>query len=144
MTRIHCRTANAVWLALAVLTASAGAAGQAQAPAPASSAPQSAPQANATLRPGDDFFAWANGDWLAKTQIPADRGSWGAMASLAEETNGRIVKLIEDTAADKKAAGDARKVADYYTAYMDEASIEAKGTAPLKPVLARIAAIHIR
>jgi endothelin-converting enzyme/putative endopeptidase len=111
-------------------------------PAPAAAAATapatSAPPANATLRPGDDFFAYANGGWLAKTEIPADRSSWGAMASLAEDTNQRIVKLIEDAA---KGNGEARKVGDYYAAYMDEAAIEAKGTAPLKPQLARIAAI---
>src|SRR4051812_36885587 len=54
-----------------------------------------------TVLPGDDFFAFANSDWLNKTEIPADRGSWSAMGSLAEETNARIVKLIEDKAADK-------------------------------------------
>src|SRR4051794_35328709 len=86
-----------------------------------------APQASATLRPGDDFFAWANGDWLTKTEIPADRSSWGAMGALAEETNQRIVKMIEDLAADKKAGPEARKVSDYYRAYMNEAAIEGKG-----------------
>jgi putative endopeptidase len=129
--------------------APASAQAPAQVQAPSQPAPQSAPQSvqsadarSATLRPGDDFFAWANGDWLAQTAIPADRGSWGAMAGLAEETNARIVKLIEDLAADRAAAGDARKVADYYSTYMDEAAIEAKGAAPLKALLARLTAIR--
>jgi len=72
--------------------------------------------AQATLRPGDDFFAWANKDWLAKTTIPEDRSRWGAMDNLAEDTNQRIVKLIESVSNDKKAAPEARKVADYYNA----------------------------
>jgi putative endopeptidase len=117
------------------------------APQAAAAAPQVAGEArpaDAAPRPGDDFFAWANGDWLNKTEIPADRSSWGAMASLAEETNQRIVKLIEDTGADKRSKGEARKVADYFAAYMNEAAIEAKGTAPLKPVLAQIDAIKTR
>jgi len=97
--------------------------------------------ANATLRPGDDFFAYANGDWLAKTEIPADRSAWGAMGALAEETNQRIVKMIEDLANDKKLGGEARKVSDYYRSYMNEAAIEGKGVAPLKPMLAKIDAI---
>jgi putative endopeptidase len=95
----------------------------------------------ATLLPGDDFFAYANGAWLATTEIPADRSSWGAFASMAETSNARIAKLIDEVAADKKAKGDARKVADFYRAFMDEAGIEAKGTAPLKPLLAKIDAI---
>ncbi|UOD27719.1 M13 family metallopeptidase [Massilia violaceinigra] len=95
----------------------------------------------APVLPGDDFFAYANGDWLAKTEIPADRGSWGAFAAMAETSNARIVKLIEEVSADKKASGDARKVADFYNSFMDEAAIEAKGTVPLKPLLAKIDAI---
>jgi len=144
---------SAIALALyGAFAASAFAGGQANAPANATAAPaparQAAPAAaadtapaNATLRPGDDFFAWANGGWLARTEIPADRSSWGAMASLAEETNARIVKLIEEAGKDKNANGEARKVGDYYAAYMNEAAIEGKGAAPLKQQLDKIAAI---
>ncbi|NHZ63944.1 M13 family metallopeptidase [Massilia genomosp. 1] len=113
--------------------------------APAHGAGQDAAPAakaiTAPVLPGDDFFAYANGDWLAKTEIPADRSSWGAFAAMAETTNARIVKLIEEVSADKKARGDARKVADFYNTFMDEAAIEAKGVAPLKPLLAKIDAI---
>ncbi|HEY1092745.1 MAG TPA: M13 family metallopeptidase [Burkholderiaceae bacterium] len=104
-------------------------------PAPAAAA------AKATQQPGDDFFRYVNGEWLDKTEIPADRSSWGAGGILIEETNKRIVKLIEAAAADKNAKGEARQVADFYTAFMDEAGIEAKGLAPLQPALEKIAAI---
>lgn len=112
-----------------------------QAPAPEATQTGSAA---ATVLPGDDFFAWANGDWLAKTDIPADRGSWGSMAALADETNNRIIKLVEDAGADQKAAADTRKAADFYKAWMDESAIEAAGLTPLKPQLAKIAAIKNR
>jgi putative endopeptidase len=114
--------------------APAQAAGQ-QAAAPAGK------QANMTVLPGDDFFRWANADWLSKTEIPADRSGWGAMGALAEETNERIVKLIEGLPAEKGLTPEARKVSDYYSAYMNEAAIEEKGIAPLKPALAKIDAI---
>jgi len=127
--------------AFAVPAFAAQANAQASAPARQQASAGDAAPANATLRPGDDFFAWANGGWLAKTEIPADRSSWGAMASLAEETNQRIVKLIEDAGKDKSANSEARKVGDYYAAYMNEGAIEAKGVAPLKPQLDKIAAI---
>ncbi len=107
-----------------------------QAPAPAAGK-----QASMAALPGDDFFNYANGDWLAKTEIPADQGRWGAMGALAEETNARIVKLIDELVANKKAGGEERKVADYYSAYMNEAAIEQKGAAPIKPMLAQIDAI---
>ncbi len=129
---------SAVALALcgaSLAFAPAFAAGQATAPKSATATAE--PQ----VLPGDDFFTYANGDWLAKTEIPADRSSWGAFAVMAETTNERIRKLIEAAAADKGARGEARMVADYYTSFMDEAGIEAKGTAPLKPVLAKIDAI---
>jgi putative endopeptidase len=110
-------------------------------------APASKPVAVAvapTVLPGDDFFTHANGEWLAKTDIPPDRSSWSAFSQLGDLTNNRIVSLIDALAADKQAGGDARKVADYYTAFMDEAGIEAKGASPLWPVLARIASIGDR
>ena len=97
--------------------------------------------APAAVLPGDDFFAHANSAWLAKTEIPDYRSSWSAFEALGELTNDRLVALIEAQATNKDAKGDARKVADYYTAFMDEAGIEAKGAAPLWPALARISAI---
>ncbi|WP_313035119.1 M13 family metallopeptidase [Massilia alkalitolerans] len=100
--------------------------------------------AGAVVLPGDDFYAYANGEWMARTEIPADRGSWGSMAVLAEDTNARIVKLIEDAAASKSATPEARKVADFYTAYMNEAAIESAGLAALKPRLDRIDAMEDR
>ncbi|MGI4719952.1 MAG: M13 family metallopeptidase [Janthinobacterium lividum] len=124
--------------ASAFATAPAHAAGQA-----ATSAAPARPAA-ATVLPGDDFYAWANGEWMAKTEIPADRGAWGAMYALAEETNARIVKLIEEAAANKSANAEARKVADFYQAYMNEAGIEAAGLGSLKPRLAKIEAIKDR
>ncbi|MGX4644279.1 M13 family metallopeptidase [Massilia sp. SYSU DXS3249] len=109
--------------------------------APPIEKPAAAKPANMTVLPGDDFFAYANGEWLAKTEIPADRGSWSAMGALAEETNTRIAKMIEELGADKNASGEARKVADFYAAYMDEAGIDKRGLAPIKPMLSSIAAI---
>jgi putative endopeptidase len=135
--------------------AGASAAGQATpavqaTPAAPASAPADAAKP-AALTPGDDFFTWANKDWLAKTAIPEDRSRWGAMDNMADETNQRIVKLIEragagnnkknDSKNARKASGEAHKVAAYYAAYMDEAAIEARGAAPLKPLLDKIGAI---
>lgn len=107
-------------------------------------APAEAKSPAMTVLPGDDFFAYANGDWLSKTEIPADRSNWSSMGAVAEETNQRIVKLIQDLAADPKTSGEARKVADFYSAFMNEAAIEAKGAAAIKPMLAKIDAIKTR
>jgi len=93
------------------------------------------------VRPGDDFFAYANGTWLAKTEIPADRSSWGTGAMVAELTDKRVADLIQDAAEHATSGPDARKVGDFYASYMDDAAIESKGLAPLHPSLDAIAAI---
>jgi predicted metalloendopeptidase len=93
------------------------------------------------VRPGDDFFAYANGTWLAKTEIPADRASWGTLQMVAELTDKRVADLIQDAAEHATSGPDARKVGDFYASYMDDAAIESKGLAPLNPSLDAIAAI---
>jgi putative endopeptidase len=92
------------------------------------------------VKPGDDFFAYANGHWLATTDIPADRSSWGVGAELTELTTARTQALIQG-AAKAKPGTEARKIGDYYSAYLDEKKIDALGLKPLQPTLARIAAI---
>ncbi|HWJ94364.1 MAG TPA: M13 family metallopeptidase N-terminal domain-containing protein, partial [Telluria sp.] len=105
---------TAITLAFVGAAVAFGPAGAQQAAKPAAEK-----QANMTVLPGDDFFRYANNDWLNKTEIPADRSGWGAMGQLAEETNDRIARLIESLAADKATTGEARKVADFYSAYMN-------------------------
>lgn len=90
-----------------------------------------------TVKPGDDFFAYANGAWDKRTEIPADRSSFGTGAIVAERNLARVHELVRD-AAKAPPGSEARKVGDYFTAFMDEAGIEAKGIAPLGPVLAAI------
>jgi endothelin-converting enzyme/putative endopeptidase len=121
---------------------SAALCGAAFAMLPAHGAGQDAPKPAAMKAlPGDDFYNHVNGEWMAATDIPADRSAWGATSVMSEDTNARILKLIEAVPHDAKASADARKVAAYYNSYMDEAAIEAKGGAPLKPMLAKIDAI---
>ena len=127
----------------AVSLAAAAAAASPNAAAPASHGLDVA-GIDRTVAPGDDFFRYANGTWLAATEIPADRGSYGTGAQVAELTAKRTADLIRE-AAEKSAPGsDARKVGDYYATYMDEEAIEQKGLAPLEPALKRIDAIKDR
>jgi putative endopeptidase len=92
--------------------------------------------------PGDDFNAYANGAWIKTTPIPADKSEYGIGSVLSDETRKHTLAIIQDSS--KGTSADARKVADYYASYMDEAGIEAKGIAPLKPELDSIAAIANR
>jgi len=96
-----------------------------------------------TVAPGDNFFAYANGAWVKTTEIPPDRSSYSIGTMLEELTSQRTAALIKQAAGRRAPAGsEARKIGDYYSSYMDEASIEAKGLRPLQPTLDRIAAIE--
>ena len=100
---------------------------------------------NTAVAPGDDFYAYANGGWLAATPIPADKASYGASSILIDQTRQQTVALIQEAGkAGPGASAESRKVADFYAAFMDEAGIEAKGLTPLKPALEAIAAIGDR
>ncbi len=93
--------------------------------------------------PGDDFFQYANGAWLKRTELPPDRAGINVFTLLADLTDKRTASLIEETAKASAPAGSAaRKIADLYNSYMDEATIERKGLAPLRPHLNAIAAIQ--
>jgi predicted metalloendopeptidase len=95
-----------------------------------------------SVAPGDDFFGYANGTWLKNTDIPADRASYGPGSILIDKTREQVRTLIQDAAKAKPQAGsDAQKIGDYYASYLDEAGIEKKGLAPLKPGMDAVAAI---
>ena len=94
------------------------------------------------VAPGDDFFRYANGTWLKRAEIPADRAAWGTASILDELTSKRTRELVENAAKSSAPAGsEERKIGDTFATFMDEAAIEAKGLAPLKPALDRISAI---
>jgi putative endopeptidase len=96
-----------------------------------------------SVKPGDDFYHYANGNWIKRTELPADRAGIDVFSKLADLSDKRTADLIAEIAKSNPPASSAtRKVADLYNSYMDEAAIEAKGLAPLRPHLDAIAAIH--
>ena len=117
-------------------------------PAPASTAPDigiNLSYIDKSVKPGDNFFDYANGAWLKTAQIPADRSSTGSFLDVYEITEKHTADLIKNAGAGNPAAGsNARKIADYYAAYMDTAAIDKAGLAPLKPELDAIDAIKTR
>ena len=86
-------------------------------------------------RPGDDFFAYANGGYLQRTEIPADLTWYGTVNILRDLSEARVHAMLEDAAAHaptNPAAGDVQgKIGAFYKAFMDEAAIEARGAQPL-------------
>ena len=95
-----------------------------------------------SIKPGDDFYGYANGGWLKQVTIPEGQASYDTRALLNERTRQRVRDLIQEAAASAPAKGSAaQKVGDYYASVMDVDAIEAKGLAPLAQDMAAIAAI---
>ena len=102
------------------------------------------PPVDSSVRPGDAFYQYVNGAWLKSTEIPADRSSVSDSVVLSELADQRTRDIIQQTARDKSATADAKKIADFYNAFMDEAAIEKKGLEPLAAQLRAIAEIRDR
>lgn len=122
-------------------------------------APAAAPAAAAPLPPLDeaaldrsadacqDFYQFACGGWMARTEIPADRSAWSrGFAELDERNTAQLRRILEAAAAGRADPADAfaGKVGDYFASCMDEPGIEARGLADLKAEWARIDAIADR
>lgn len=91
------------------------------------------------IRPGDDFFMYANGTWYKNTEIPADRSSLGAFNVIDDVVKKRTASLIEH--AEKAKDPESQAIAGYYKAFMNVEEIEKLGLSPLRSGLAEIAAI---
>mgnify|MGYP003635585005 FL=1 len=97
------------------------------------------------VNPGDDFFVYVNGKWLDTFEIPSDRTRYGSFTLLAEKSEQRVRKIIDELAAAKPDPATLEgKVAGIYNAYLDTAAIEAKGLTPAQPFLDRIQAMETR
>jgi putative endopeptidase len=92
-----------------------------------------------SVNPGDDFFHYANGHWLATQRIPADRARWGTFSQLAEQSDDRVRALVQSLPPDAPAGSTEKKVGDFYRAFLDEGAINAAGLKPVQPALDAIA-----
>ncbi len=128
-----------------VLIALSFAAAQMSAPSAKSAASQrfSIDNIDKTADPCADFYQYACGNWLKTTEIPADQSQWVSFTEL-DERNQFTIRDILDKAAVDTPGRDAitQKIGDFYSSCMDEKSVEAKGSDPLKPELDRIAAVR--
>lgn len=98
---------------------------------------------DASVKPGDNFFEYANGTWVKNNPIPAKQTRWGAFNILAQENTDRVVAILKDAAAAKgQSKGSVKqRIGDMYASGMDSLAIEKLGYNPIKADLTRIAAI---
>ncbi|WP_429156608.1 M13 family metallopeptidase [Aeromonas veronii] len=91
------------------------------------------------VKPGDDFFRYVNGKWLATAKIPDDRPADGAFYMLRDKSLADVRVLVEGLAKQEAATGTpTQQIRDLYASYLDQAGRDAKGLTPLAPALADI------
>ena len=104
-----------------------------------------------SVKPGDDFYHFANGTWLKDNPIPPDQTRWGSFQTLNERNLAAVHTILEDCAAVVAKGSNTiptdsnvQKVGDFYASGMDEAAVEENGAKPLQPYFQEIAALKDR
>ena len=142
--RLRRAASAAALLALGALPAGTALAGPPTAP-PAKSIGINVANIDPSVKPCEDFFHYASGNWLKNNPIPAAEVRWGSFNELADKNNATLRSILETASRDagKAAKGsNAQKVGDYFASAMDTAAIEAAGIKYLKPHLAKIDAAN--
>jgi putative endopeptidase len=91
-----------------------------------------------SVKPADDFFFYANGGWIKRTEIPPEYSRWGSFNQLIEHNNDALHAIAEKAAKAKSNDPDGKKVGDYYASGMDEKTVEAMRTKPLQDELGKV------
>ena len=94
-----------------------------------------------SVRAQDDFYQHVNGHWLANTEIPADKSSYGSFDALYDKSIENLRSIIEDAQKSPGTHVGQRKIGDLYASFMDQAQLETLGIKPLDAELARIDAL---
>ncbi|THD64712.1 M13-type metalloendopeptidase [Phenylobacterium sp.] len=93
------------------------------------------------IKPGDDFFGYANGKWAARTEIPADRTRFGNFDKLSVLSENRVHEIAIEAAAGKLKDKDGAKIGAAYAAFMNEALANKLGAQPIQPELGKLKAV---
>ena len=95
-----------------------------------------------TVRPGDDFFKYASGAWIKKTEIPASETGWGSFFTLYDDNQKNLHSILDEIIKkDHDKGSNEQKIGDLYQSGMDTLAIEKLGYEPVKPLLAKINAV---
>jgi len=99
-----------------------------------------------TCSPCKNFFQYANGGWLKRSEIPGDQPRWGSFDELQEQNYAALKEVLTDAATNASSTKDAnvRKLGTFYGTCMDSTVVERAGMGPLRGELNQIAAIHDR
>ena len=94
-----------------------------------------------TVRPNDDFFSYANGQWIKNNPIPDEETEFGIGQLVQRELYEKLKHINEDAEKKGEKTGSGQQIGDFWFSAMDSAGIEKAGITPLKPELDKIAAL---
>src|SRR5262245_22004382 len=97
-------------------------------------------QMDTSVKPGDDFYKYVNGKWLATFKMPADKTRYGVFDALRDKSENDVHTILDELAKNPPADGVQKKVLDLFNSWMDEAALETRGIEPLKADLDKISA----
>jgi putative endopeptidase len=99
-----------------------------------------------SVKPGDDFYQYANGNWVAATEIPPDRARIGSFDNLAILSEKRMLEIVTEleSRSDEDLGPEERQLRDLYDGFVDTAGIEARGLQPAKKGLDYFAALKTK
>ena len=98
---------------------------------------------DSSVKPGDDFFEYANGGWIKRTPIPGSESGWGIGNLVQDEIYNRLKKINEDAVTSTNAEGSiSQKIGDFWQTGMDSVALDKAGITPLKPDLDKISSIQ--
>lgn len=96
-----------------------------------------------TVKPGDDFFQFANGKWLDTVVFPSNRSYMGVNQESKDRLDNALLSIIRSAAGKQNVKGSKEQwLGDFYRSGMDTVTIEKRGLTPLNPFLQRIENIH--
>ena len=101
---------------------------------------------DSSVKPGNDFFEYANGKWLKENEIPASESYIGIFQIIRDTVNAQVHDICVNAASavNAKKGSDKQKIGDFYYSGMDSVSLNKKGISELKDDLAKIDAIKNR
>src|SRR3954465_12556554 len=98
-----------------------------------------------SVKLGDDFYQYVNGNWIKNNPVPAEYSRWGAFPKLRDDNLTALREILEDlTKQTTPLDEDSRKLRDFYLTAMDEAKLEQQGATPIAEGLERIGKIGAR